>query len=83
MKKMTITFIVTLLLVASAPFATAQRGGAHNAGTGYAGNDSAASSVRILTLKATNEQRLAFAKCRETTDMVRKIADQMVGPGTR
>jgi polyhydroxyalkanoate synthesis regulator phasin len=80
----TMKILAALLLFVTAPFAYAEHGSAYPAGTGHDGRDSAvASSQQVLMLKATDDQRVAFVKCRETTERVRKLVDQMVGPGTR
>lgn len=80
----TIKTLAALLLFVTVPFAYAQHGSAYSAGDGHAGQNSAvANSQQALMLKATDDQRIAFVKCRETTERVRKLVDQMVGPGTR
>ena len=67
---------------ATAPFALAQ----HGSGTHFpaAGHKSLTSdSRRTLTAPASEDQRMALAMCAIAGESVRKITDQMVGPGTR
>ena len=80
--------IATLLLAALAPVSFAQHGGhgGTSSGGGFVntGHDSSMRDFkRALVLQATDDQRAVFAKCLETTERVHKVADQMVGPGTR
>ena len=75
----TTTLLAILLLATYAPFALAERTGLNSTGTGRAGHESA-QAIPQHTLNANDDQLVAFAKCQETTDVVRKIADEM---GTR
>lgn len=82
------TTLATLLLATLAPVAFAQHGshGGTSSGGGFGntGNDSSMREFkRALLLYATADQRAIYAKCMEATERVHKLADQMVGPGTR
>lgn len=82
--KKTIRVLATLFSLGAATFVFAQHGSGHSSGDGHAGQDSAvANSRHALRLNVTDDQRMALLRFREATERVRKIADQMVGPGTR
>lgn len=80
--------LAILLFAALVPVAFAQHAGhggtSSGGGFGHAANDSAMGDFqRALRLQATDDQRVAFANCMKATKKVHKLADQMVGPGTR
>jgi hypothetical protein len=89
MKRIMIELLAIFLLFATTPFALAQHGGhggtsSSSSGFGHAGHDSPMADLqRTLMLQATDDQRQAFAKCMEATERVHKVADEMVGPGSR
>ena len=71
MKKM-MKVLVTLLL-STASFALAQRGGGGLHSFGHAGHDSAAAETwRALALEATDQEREAFAHCVAATEAARE-----------
>ena len=76
--------LATLFLFATAPLALAQHGGGtHSPSAGVGHDPSEADFQRTLSLRATKDQRMAFAKCRQANEKVRKVVDKMTGPGTR
>jgi hypothetical protein len=76
--------LVTLFLFATAPFTLAQHGGGmHFPSAGHASDSLTADSQRMLLLRASEDQRMAFAKCVQANARVRKVVDKMTGPGTR
>ncbi len=76
--------LTTLFLFATAPLALAQHGaGTHYPSGGFGHDSSTADSQRTLLLRATEDQRMAFAKCRQANEKVRKVVDKMTGPGMR
>jgi|GEM_PF-4838841 chromosome segregation ATPase len=79
--------LATLFCAALVPVAFAQHSGhggtSSGGGFGNTGNDSAMRDLqRAMMLSATDDQRMAFAKCMEATDRVLRLADQIVGQGT-
>lgn len=81
MRKKLTAMLIGSFLFATAPFTLAQ----HGAGTHYpaGGHLSPSDSQRASMIRAGEDQRIAFAMCRNSGESVHKIADQMVGPGTR
>jgi hypothetical protein len=80
--KSKIEVIATFLLLATAPFALAQRegGGVHFSGAGFmsSGHDSTKiDSRRASVMEATGIQREAFASCMMATETVRKTGRSM------
>lgn len=76
------TLLAALLFFATTPFALAQ----HGSGTHFLtpGHDSLTTdSRRTLMLQASDDQRMALGMCTNAGESVRKITNEMVGPGTR
>lgn len=81
MRRLT-ALLAALLSLAAAPRVLAQHGsGTHSPVPGH--DSSATDSRRTLVMQASDDQRLALAMCTNAGESVRKITDEMVGPGTR
>lgn len=82
MKKEKVRVFATLLLSATASLALAQRGGGGIDSFGHAGhNSTTVDSRRTLTLRATDNQREAFAHCMAATEAARETG-RSVGDNT-